>query len=627
MLSASAQVTISGRRIKVNGADYRINGICYNPVAIGSSGGFDFSKIDQDIFLMKGANINTIRTYSPIANTGVLDKFAANGIKVIIGFGYNTNGNYDILSGTFVNYINAYKNHPAILMWELGNEYNYHPEWFGNNVANWYTALNNAASTARANDTSHPVSTAHGELPNAQARNACPNVQVWGMNVYRWDNPGMIYNDWAAVSTKPMYLSEAGADSFDKRIPAEDRNAQATAVTNIVNNVRSNDTVCSGVTVFEFNDEWWKAGSPAVQNTGGSAPNSSSVPYDGSADEEYWGIVDIHRNIKPAYTALKNAYAQTGGCTPSAINPYLSVNGGAWQNTFSATLAAGGSFQLAPHPLNVGTWSWTGPNGFTANTRNFTRSNVTTSMSGNYVASYTNTCGAVTTRTFAITVTGGGILNQTIEAESYASMSGVIKETCSEGGQNVGSFDAGDWTSYAVTIPVAGTYKVTYRVASIHTGRTLRLERANGTVQLGTIAIPNTGGWQTWMSVSHNVSLPAGAYSIGIATATGGFNINRFQITNNLSARSHTEEGIEMELVREEEREFFLSPNPAKDQLFIRDHENVKFVKIYSIQGREIISVERPRSSISVESLNPGLHICVIKRLNNSIKKEKIMKE
>src|SRR5687768_7950044 len=93
---ASAQVTVSGRRIKVNGVDYRINGVCYSPVAIGSSGGFDFSKIDQDISLMKGANINTIRTYAPITNTAVLDKFAANGIKVIIGFGYNNGGNFDI---------------------------------------------------------------------------------------------------------------------------------------------------------------------------------------------------------------------------------------------------------------------------------------------------------------------------------------------------------------------------------------------------------------------------------------------------------------------------------------------------------------------------------------------------
>jgi hypothetical protein len=119
----------------------------------------------------------------------------------------------------------------------------------------------------------------------------------------------------------------------------------------------------------------------------------------------------------------------------------------------------------------------------------------------------------------------------TIEAESYNFMAGVFTEPCSEGGLNVGSFDAGDWTAYNVNIPSQGRYRVTYRVASPYTGKSLRLERANGTVILGTIGITYTGGWQNWTSVSHDVDLPAGAYSIGIATSTGGFNINRFSIT------------------------------------------------------------------------------------------------
>jgi hypothetical protein len=206
-------------------------------------------------------------------------------------------------------------------------------------------------------------------------------------------------------------------------------------------------------------------------------------------------------------------------------------------------------------------------------------------------------------------------------------MSGVITEPCSEGGLNVGSFDAGNWTSYNVNIPAAGTYKVSYRVASIHTGRTLRLERANGTVQLGTITIPNTGDWQNWTSISHNVTLPAGAYPIGIATSTGGFNINRFHITNNLSARSASEGEMVLELVTEEDSEFFLSPNPVHDQLFIRNHENVKSLKIYNTQGQEMISVEKPGPSISVQALNPGLHIGIIERLDRSVGREKVLKE
>lgn len=118
-----------------------------------------------------------------------------------------------------------------------------------------------------------------------------------------------------------------------------------------------------------------------------------------------------------------------------------------------------------------------------------------------------------------------------IEAESYAFMAGVFTEPCSEGGLNVGSFDAGDWTAYTVKIPVQGKYRVTYRVASPYTGKTLRLERNSGTIIMGTVGIPNTGGWQNWTSVYHDVDFPAGAVSIGLATSTGGLNINKFTIT------------------------------------------------------------------------------------------------
>ena len=42
-------------------------------------------------------------------------------------------------------YVKKYKNHNAILLWELGNEYNYHPEWFNGNIDNWYNSMNSAA--------------------------------------------------------------------------------------------------------------------------------------------------------------------------------------------------------------------------------------------------------------------------------------------------------------------------------------------------------------------------------------------------------------------------------------------------------------------------------------------------
>ena len=306
-------VQVSGRQIIVDNNPYLIKGICYHPVPKGSGNKRSFSTLKEDISLMKEAGINTIRVYEPIDQVQVLDDLAEAGIKVIIGFGYNQDGYYDMVSGTFLEYVNKYKNHKAILMWELGNEYNYHPQWFKNDIKNWYKALNDAAELIHKNDANHPVTTAHGDLPDSLAISLSPSIDVWGMNVYRWDNPASIYKEWELVSSKPMYLSEAGGDSYmtitkQGYEKGENQKAQADANSAILKEVFKNTKIGSGVALFSFTDGWWKAGNLNAQDPGGWAPNSSGVPYDGSPNEEYWGIVDINRKKKQTFEVVKKAY-------------------------------------------------------------------------------------------------------------------------------------------------------------------------------------------------------------------------------------------------------------------------------------------------------------------------------
>ena len=315
-LAGNNEVTVKSRKIMVGKEQYIIRGICYSPVPKGSRER-SFETLTEDLALMVEANINTIRVYSPIDDKAVLDEIDAAGLKVIIGFGYNQDGYYDILSGSFIDYINQYKDHPAILMWEFGNEYNYHPEWFGGDMMVWYKALNEATQLAHEADSSHPVATAHGELPDDTALSSCPDVDVWGLNVYRWDHPNNeeanLFEQWAEISSKPMYVSESGGDSYmtiesHGYAQGENQKAQADANGNILTAVFENQKVCSGITLFSFADGWWKAGSPRTQDAGGWAPHSNGVPYDGAPNEEYWGIVDIDRNPKEAFSVVKEIY-------------------------------------------------------------------------------------------------------------------------------------------------------------------------------------------------------------------------------------------------------------------------------------------------------------------------------
>ena len=84
--------------------------------------------------------------------------------------------------------------------------------------------------------------------------------------------------------------------------------AQADANKIILDKVLSNSDKNIGSFVFQFTDGLWKAGNPAKQDTGGSAPNSDGTPYDGTANEEFWGIVDINRNKKITFDVIKDAY-------------------------------------------------------------------------------------------------------------------------------------------------------------------------------------------------------------------------------------------------------------------------------------------------------------------------------
>ena len=310
--SYGIEVKIENNTMVVNGESFYMKGICYHPVKIGKTKR-SFDNLDDDLILMKEAGINTIRVYEPIDDINVLDKLADAGIKVVISFGYNQKGKFDIVSGTFINYVRKYKSHEAILMWELGNEYNYNPQWFGGDINNWYKAMELVSQIIQIEDPDRLVSSAHGDLPSKDALNIASSIQVWGMNVYRWDKPASIFSEWQAISDKPMYFAELGADSYmtkatNKYTKGINEQAQADANEIILNEVLSNYDKNIGSFVFQFTDGLWKAGNPSKQDTGGSAPNSDGTPYDGTANEEYWGIVDINRNKKITFDVIKNAY-------------------------------------------------------------------------------------------------------------------------------------------------------------------------------------------------------------------------------------------------------------------------------------------------------------------------------
>jgi hypothetical protein len=88
---------------------------------------------------------------------------------------------------------------------------------------------------------------------------------------------------------------------------------------------------------------------------------------------------------------------------PTTITPYIEVNNAAWQATNSITVTAGSTVNLGPQPVNGGSWSWAGPNGYESSSRQI--NGIPLSVGSNtYMATYTNPAGVTSTETFTITV-------------------------------------------------------------------------------------------------------------------------------------------------------------------------------------------------------------------------------
>ena len=129
----------------------------------------------------------------------------------------------------------------------------------------------------------------------------------------------------------------------------------------------------------------------------------------------------------------------------------------------------------------------------------------------------------------------------TVQAESFNNMLGIQTQATTDtgGGLNVGYTDAGDWISYpTLNLPCAGTYTVQYRVASAATGAVLVLEKSGGGATYDTLAVPNTGGWQNWVTITRDITLPAGAQGLGIKVTTGGWNLNWISLTDKCAGAS-----------------------------------------------------------------------------------------
>ncbi|RRQ73066.1 coagulation factor 5/8 type domain protein [Streptomyces griseofuscus] len=276
---ASGAVKVEGTqgnwRLTVGGQPYTVKGVTWGPAVS-----------DAPTYLpgVKAMGANTIRTWGTDGSSkALLDAAAADGIRVINGFwlqpggGPGAGGCVDYVTDTtyknamlteFAQWVDAYKSHPATLMWNVGNEsvLGLQNCYSGSQLEaerNAYTSfVNDVAKKIHSIDPDHPVTSTDawtGAWPYYK-RNA-PDLDLYAVNSY--SNVCKVRQDWLDGGyTKPYIITETGpAGEWEvpddvNGIPDEPTDIQkADAYTKAWNCVTGHQGVALGATLFHYGTE------------------------------------------------------------------------------------------------------------------------------------------------------------------------------------------------------------------------------------------------------------------------------------------------------------------------------------------------------------------------------------
>ncbi len=365
-------------QIRVNGRPFLIRGISYFPTPVGRSpdwgykphsdwmtsdenrnqqidGPYD-SFVDAngnnkqdadepavgDFRLMEELGINTLRLYHHGANKELLrDLSEKHGIKVLMGdlvgaytvgsgaawedgTDYNDATQREKMRASVRQMVMDNKNEAYVLMWVLGNENNF---GHGNNARKdpqtYYRFINSLARMVHSLDPSRPVAMCNGDIEFLDIiTRECPDVDVLAINAYR-GKYGMGESFWTSLKEiwkRPVLISEFGCPAYNGEQSAED--AENTQSAYLVANWKDIESHAAGSktgnalggVLFEFVDEWWKAGPKYDASIQDKTPQTKGPFHGGWIYEEWLGITTqgdgdkspFLRRLRPVYGAFQH---------------------------------------------------------------------------------------------------------------------------------------------------------------------------------------------------------------------------------------------------------------------------------------------------------------------------------
>ncbi|NRS89363.1 beta-glucanase (GH16 family) [Flavobacterium sp. 7E] len=204
-----------------------------------------------------------------------------------------------------------------------------------------------------------------------------------------------------------------------------------------------------------------------------------------------------------------------------------------------------------------------------------------------------------------------------IQAENYTSMNGIKTETTTDtgGGLNVAYTDTDDWMAYKnINFPTSDSYLIEYRVASAVNGAKISSDLNAGSIVLGSLDVPNTGGWQNWTTISHTVNVNAGTYNFGLFIKNSGVNINWIKISKTDSTAKISADFTSKNQTLEADKILTIYPNPVENMLLFSKDIAGTNCNIVDSQGSLILQQKISSNSLDVSMLKAGIYFIVIEK-------------
>jgi hypothetical protein len=299
--------------------------------------------VTGDPALLKNMGCNVIRIYYGAKSKKSLDRFCKeSGVKVAMGVAF---GAYALDSGStwekgtdytdpkqqetilkvLREVVLKYKDEPYILCWILGNENNYGVA----NNANKYPAtycdlVERACKMVHELDPNHPVAACVGDVGFLEKlAQFAPSMDMVGINSYRGaEGFRDLWDKARKTLDRPVFLSEFGCPAYFNG-KGEDEAGQADYLAGNWKDINYNrggglgaGNSIGGI-VFEWMDEWWKAGAwkpPTVHDT---SKGQWAGPFpDGMGHEEWFGLNSqgdgkhspSMRQLRKSYWTLKDLW-------------------------------------------------------------------------------------------------------------------------------------------------------------------------------------------------------------------------------------------------------------------------------------------------------------------------------